>query len=52
MADRRNIDRALAALHSFMADESGMWPDDERTIESAIAVLAKYRSAADKRRTY
>jgi hypothetical protein len=49
VADRRSVDKALAALHAFRAETDSMWPDDERAINAAIAVLQKY---GNRRRTY
>lgn len=40
---KRTADQALAALHAFLAEERGMWDDDENAIEAAILVLQKYR---------
>ena len=47
--DPRTVDRALAALYAFRAEEPGMWPDDERSIAAAIGVLQKYSKSRTTR---
>jgi hypothetical protein len=41
VAKQRTLDKAIGAIYEVLAEGIGLYPDDEKTLRAAIAILQK-----------